>query len=64
MDLPFPSLIYYCIGYAPWEGEKGIHGRSSMCRSSMRPTVGRSRVFRRSYGRSFFWCAEGVGFFG
>ena len=36
MDLPFPSLIYYGIGYAPREGEKGIHGRSSK-----RPTVGR-----------------------
>ena len=31
-----PPLYIYGIGYAPWEGEKGIHGRSSK-----RPTVDR-----------------------
>ena len=63
MDLPFPSLIYYGIGYAPREGEKGMHGRSSK-----RPTVGRlddlQWVFGAIYGRSFLRCVEGVGFFG
>ena len=31
-----PPLYIYGIGYAPREGEKGMHGRLSM-----RPTVGR-----------------------